>query len=188
MSKIAEKGIKITKDFFTKKLDLKTEDIKNQEQQIHYGDLKVYYGSFDVYFVEVKTEPDSVNGAFFMETLSDANKGRPGWLYNLTHCDVLIYIFLNYNIGFVFNYEILQSRCSDKFLSKFKFVEQYKNIQNNLTCGYLVPIPVLSEYTKYGFYLDTFIQISGDEAAQKCYDNHKIFHNGHSWDYSGCYP
>jgi hypothetical protein len=92
---------------------------------------------------EIKTEEENPNGNLFIEKWSDKRpeRERPGWLYNLTECNLLFYIFLKLKIMYMLDFQAL--RTFD--FSKYDEVPQTKQVQNNLSTGYLVPTKDLRE-------------------------------------------
>lgn len=81
-------------------------------------------------------------GNLFIESWSNRTAGRPGWLFNLTECDILLYHFLEPDGAL---YTVKFSRLREFDFSRYREVPQSRYLQANDTWGYLVPVNDLRE-------------------------------------------
>jgi len=103
--------------------------------QLRCGDVRLTTKR-GIYNIEIKTECSDKFGNLFIETWSDRRNKRRGWLYNLTECHGLFYVFLKQRITYVMNFEKL--RHFD--LTPYDEKPQMMHPQDNETWGHPVPI------------------------------------------------
>lgn len=131
-----------------------------KEIQCTYGDFFYEDCTGNLWAIELKTEERNQYGNFFLETWSNRQWKKLGWLYTL-QTDVLLYYFLMDRALYSIDFHRLQSwafgHCNGGTemparLYDFKERPQKKHDQRNDTWGRPVPIKTIKREVGFNFY------------------------------------
>lgn len=115
----------------------------SQELQLTVGDVLYNKDSETILSIEIKAELENKFGNFFLESWSNRERFKTGWMFNV-RCDWLFYHFLQEDLLYAIPFmKLLRWAFHDRRLYDFPERKQSKYDQLNDTWGRCVPISVL---------------------------------------------
>jgi hypothetical protein len=124
-------------------------DIVRVKQRLdYYGDFsyKLHPNQSGV-FILVKAESSNIHGNLFLETWRDRRNNIRGWMYNECIAQWLAYYFIEDKELWMISLPHLQEWAIEKGnLRCFPERTQVKRLQENETCGRIVPISTLMRH------------------------------------------